>query len=166
MLEPGSDDGFFTEIELEEAARQTFEFIYDKALWRINFSGPRAEDEPLAGGGKSRPGMLVNLSYYLPVVVWGAYPHSLFYPVGALSFLGLGVDLSWGQLVAEGVADVSLDPGVTGRFQSVHQSRRQLGPRLGVGRATDVTESLDYLRTVVERRHVGACGQNRTRVVS
>lgn len=38
----------FAELNVENAARQAFEFIFDKGLWRINFSGPRASGWPEA----------------------------------------------------------------------------------------------------------------------
>ena len=33
----------FSQLELEDAAGQAFDFIYDRGLWRINFSGPRGD---------------------------------------------------------------------------------------------------------------------------
>lgn len=38
----------FAELNVEDAAQQAFEFIFDKGLWRINFSGPRASGWPEA----------------------------------------------------------------------------------------------------------------------
>jgi hypothetical protein len=40
----------FSEIEVEDAARLAFDFIFDLGLWRINFSGPRASNWPEAHG--------------------------------------------------------------------------------------------------------------------
>jgi 4-amino-4-deoxy-L-arabinose transferase-like glycosyltransferase len=43
-----------------------------------------------AGGNSESAGSLGRIQYYLPILFWGGFPHSLFYPVGAISFLGLG----------------------------------------------------------------------------
>lgn len=45
-----------------------------------------------AGGNARSRGVLGNVMYFLPILFWGGFPHSLFYPVGLLSFLGLGQD--------------------------------------------------------------------------